>query len=43
MIATCMSLLIEVKEFLSQTSDMKDLREVDVIFNIKMVKDGNGG
>ena len=33
----------EVKDFLSQSFEMKDLREADVILNIKLVKDGNGG
>jgi hypothetical protein len=33
----------EVKEFLSQNFEMKDLGETDVIFNIKLVREGDGG
>ena len=33
----------EVKEFLSQSFEMKDLGESDVILNIKLVKESNGG
>jgi hypothetical protein len=32
---------IDVKSFLSQNFDMKDLGEADVILNIKMVKGEN--
>jgi hypothetical protein len=32
----------EVKTFLSKNFDMKDLREADVILNIKLVKDASG-
>ena len=32
----------EVKSFLSQNFDMKDLGEVDVILNIKLIKSENG-
>jgi hypothetical protein len=33
----------EVKEFLSNNFEMKDLGEADVILNIKLLKEGNGG
>ena len=33
----------EVKDFLSQIFEIKDLVEVDVILNIKLVKENNGG
>jgi hypothetical protein len=33
----------EVKDFLSQNFEMKDLGEPDVILNIKLVREGNGG
>ena len=32
----------KVKEFLSQSFEMKDLGEADVILNIKLVKESNG-
>jgi hypothetical protein len=32
----------EIKSFLSKSFDMKDLEEVDVILNIKLVKDESG-
>ena len=33
----------EVKDFLSSNFQMKNLDEVDVILNIKLLKEGNGG
>jgi hypothetical protein len=33
----------EVKEFLSQSFEMKDLGEADAILNIKLVREGDGG
>ena len=33
----------EVKEFLSKNFEMKDLGEVDVILNIKLLREGDGG
>ena len=33
----------EVKEFLSNNSEMKDLGEADVILNIKLLREGDGG
>jgi hypothetical protein len=33
----------EVKDFLSQKFEMKDLGEADVILNIKLIKGQNGG
>ena len=33
----------EVKEFLSKNFEMKDLGEADVILNIKLQKEGDGG
>jgi len=35
--------VVEVKEFLSNHFEMKDLGEADVILNIKLLKDENGG
>ena len=33
----------EVKKFLSNKFEMKDLGEADVILNIKLLKEGDGG
>ena len=33
----------EVKEFLTNNFEMKDLGEANVILNIKLLRDGNGG
>ena len=33
----------EVKEFLSNNFEMKDLGEADVILNIKLLREGDGG
>ena len=33
----------EVKHFLSQSFEMKDLGVVDVILNIKLLRDDDGG
>ena len=33
----------EVKEFLSNNFGIKDLGEVDVILNIKLLREGDGG
>ena len=33
----------KVKEFLSKNFEMKDLGEADVILNIKLQREGNGG
>ena len=38
-----LNVIKEVKEFLSQSLEMKDLGETDVILNIKLVKESNGG
>jgi hypothetical protein len=40
---TNLNLIKEVKEFLSQNFEMKDLGEANVILNIKLVKKGDGG
>ena len=40
---TSLNVIKEVKDFLSQTFEMKDLGEADVILNIKLVKESNGG
>ena len=40
---TSLIVIKEVKDFLSQIFEMKDLVEVDVILNIKLVKENNGG
>jgi hypothetical protein len=38
-----LNVIKEVKEFLSQSFEMKDLGEPDVILNVKLVKESNGG
>jgi hypothetical protein len=40
---TSFNVINEVKEFLSQNFEMKDLGEANVILNIKLVKESNGG
>jgi hypothetical protein len=40
---TNLNMIKKVKEFLSQNFEMKDLGEADVILNIKLVKESNGG
>jgi hypothetical protein len=40
---TSLELIKEVKDFLSQKFEMKDLGEDDVILNIKLIKGENGG
>src|SRR6266498_3617052 len=40
---TSLNLIKEGKEFLSESFEMKDLGEADVILNIKLVREGNGG
>ena len=40
---TSLNVIKEVKEFLSQSFEMKDLGEANVILNIKLVKESNGG
>jgi hypothetical protein len=35
--------VIEVKEFLANNFEMKDLGEADVILNIKLLREGDGG
>jgi hypothetical protein len=40
---TSLNVIKEVKEFLSQNFEMKDLGETDVILNIKLVREGDGG
>jgi hypothetical protein len=39
---TNIDVINDVKSFLSKSFDMKDLGEVDVILNIKLIKDENG-
>jgi hypothetical protein len=38
---TNLNVIKEVKEFLSQNFEMKDLGETDVILNIKLVREGD--
>jgi hypothetical protein len=38
-----LNVIKKVKEFLSQNFEMKDLGETDVILNIKLVREGDGG
>jgi hypothetical protein len=40
---TSLHVIKEVKEVLSQNFEMKDLGEADVILNIKLVREGDGG
>jgi hypothetical protein len=40
---TSLNVIKEVKEFLSQNFEMKDLEEADVIINIKLGREGDGG
>jgi hypothetical protein len=40
---TRLNVIKEVKEFLYQNFEMKDLGEADVILNIKLVREGDGG
>jgi len=40
---TSLNVIKEVKDFLSQSFEMKDLGVADVILNIKLVKERNGG
>ena len=40
---TSLNVIKEVKNFLSNNFDMKDLGEADVILNIKLIREGNGG
>ena len=40
---TSLDVIKEVKDFLSQKFEMKDLGEADVILNIKLIKGENGG
>jgi hypothetical protein len=40
---TSLNVIKEVKDFLSQSFEMKDLGEADVILNIKLVRESNGG
>jgi hypothetical protein len=38
-----LNVIEEVKKLLSTNFDMKDLREADVILNIKLIREGDGG
>ena len=40
---TSLDVIKGVKEFLSNNFEMKDLGEADVILNIKLLREGNGG
>jgi hypothetical protein len=39
---TSLDVINEVKTFLCQSFDMKDMSDVDIILNIKLIKGGNG-
>ena len=41
--ATTLDLIKEVKDFVSHCFEMKDLGVADVILNIKLLRDDNGG
>jgi hypothetical protein len=38
-----LNVIEEVKKLLSSNFDMKDLGEADVILNIKLIREGDGG
>ena len=40
---TSLNVIKEVKDLLSNNFEMKDLGEADVILNIKLLREGNGG
>ena len=40
---TSLNLIKEVKDFLSENFEMKDLGEADVILNIKLLREDDGG
>jgi hypothetical protein len=40
---TSLSVIIEAKNLLSNNFEMKDLGEADVILNVKLLREGNGG
>ena len=40
---TSLNVIKEVKDLLSNNFEMKDLGEVDVILNVKLLREGNGG
>ena len=40
---TSLNVIKEVKDLLSNNFEMKDLGEADVILNVKMLREGNGG
>jgi hypothetical protein len=40
---TSLDVIKETKNFISNNFEMKDLEEVDVILNIKLLREGNGG
>jgi hypothetical protein len=42
-LGTSLYVIKETKDFLSNNFEIKDLREADVIFNIKLPREGNGG
>jgi hypothetical protein len=42
-LGTSLDVIKETKDFLSNNFEMKDLGEVDVILNIKLLEEGNGG
>jgi hypothetical protein len=42
-LGTSLDLIKETKDFLSNNFEMKDLGEADVILNIKLLREGNGG
>jgi hypothetical protein len=42
-LGTSLDVIKETKEFLSNNFEMKDLGEADVVLNIKLLTEGNGG
>jgi hypothetical protein len=42
-LGTSLDVIKKTKDFLSNNFEMKDLGEADVILNIKLLREGNGG
>jgi hypothetical protein len=42
-LGTSLDVIKETKDFLANNFEMKDLGEADVILNIKLLREGNGG
>jgi hypothetical protein len=42
-LGTCLNVIKETKDFLFNNFEMKDLGKADIILNIKLLREGNGG